>query len=123
MSVVCRGEAFCVLVPGELLGGWLLSLLASSCTLPRCQGDEEDHDGGYFVCMSLPSSCTLPRCQGGGDDDGDNDDGNDDGGDDTNYKATIIRWWMQQHFCASANRRQPLRSCWMDCVQLYMHQY
>ena len=107
MSVVCRGEAFCVLVPGELLGGWLLSLLASSCTLPRCQGDEEDHDGGYVVWLkimmmmmmekiSLLSCCTLPRCQGGGDDDGDNDDDNDDddddGGDDTNYKATIIRW-------------------------------
>ena len=107
MSVVCRGEAFCVLVPGELLGGRLLSLLASSCTLPRCQGDEEDHDGGYVVWLkimmmmmmekiSLLSCCTLPRCQGGGDDDGDNDDDNDDdddgGGDDTNYKATIIRW-------------------------------
>ena len=107
MSVVCRGEAFCVLVPGELLGGRLLSLLASSCTLPRCQGDEEDHDGGYVVWLkimmmmmmekiSLLSCCTLPRCQGGGDDDGDNDDDNDDddddGGDDTSYKATIIRW-------------------------------
>ena len=107
MSVVCRGEAFCVLVPRELLGGRLLSLLASSCTLPRCQGDEEDHDGGYVVWLkimmmmmmekiSLLSCCTLPRCQGGGDDDGDNDDDNDDddddGGDDTNYKATIIRW-------------------------------
>ena len=108
MSVVCRGEAFCVLVPRELLGGRLLSLLASSCTLPRCQGDEEDHDGGYVIWLkimmmmmmmekiSLLSCCTLPRCQGGGDDDGDNDDDNDDddddGGDDTNYKATIIRW-------------------------------
>ena len=107
MSVVCRGEAFCVLVPRELLGGRLLSLLASSCTLPRCQGDEEDHDGGYVVWLkimmmmmmekiSLLSCCTLPRCQGAGDDDGDNDDDNDDddddGGDDTNYKATIIRW-------------------------------
>ena len=85
--------------------------------------DYDDDDGDNLFAFLLH----FAQIQGGGDDDGDNDDDNDDddddGGDDTNYKATIIRWWMQQHFCASANRRQPLRSCWMDCVQLYMHQY